>query len=265
MPVVDIHVHIYPEKVSERATQSIGQFYLVHMDVPNGSVRQLATATKDSPITHHVVNSVAVKPQTVESINDFIAQEVSAHDNFIGFMAMHQDYENPEAEIDRAMKMGLCGIKLHPDTQQVNMDDPRLMRVYEIAEGRQLPLTIHCGDYRYDYSHPCRLKRILHAFPNLVVNAAHFGGWSVYDYALEFLENERCFLDVSSAMEYLGPRRTKELVYAYGTDRILFGSDFPMWHPVSEYERFTSLGFSQDELDDMCWHNAERFLNRTIG
>lgn len=265
MAIVDVHVHIYPEKISERATQSIGSFYHIPMDAKDGSVHRLKEYVANSPITHCVVYSVAVRPHTVESINDFIAREVTLNENFIGFMAMHQDYPDPEAEIDRAMSMGLCGIKLHPDTQAVEMDDPRLMRVYEIAEAKHLPMTIHCGDYRYDWSHPRRLKRILHAFPNLVVNAAHFGGWSIYDYALEFLEDEKCFLDMSSSMRFLGPRRTKELVYAYGTDRILFGSDFPMWEPDAEYEKFSSLGFSERELEDMCWHNAERFLGQDIG
>lgn len=264
MPVVDVHVHIYPDKISERATQSIGRFYNIEMDAQDGSVAQLAHSLEGSAITHCVVCSVAVKPQTVESINDFISHEVATHDNFVGFMAMHQDYEDPASEIERAMDLGLCGIKIHPDTQGVNMDDPRLMRVYDIAQACHLPMTIHCGDYRYDYSHPRRLKRILHEFPDLVVDAAHFGGWSIQDYALEFLEDERCFLDMSSSMRFLGPRRTRELVYAYGTDRILFGSDFPMWEPSEEYERFSGLGFSDGELEDMCWHNAERFLGRTI-
>lgn len=265
MPVVDIHVHIYPEKVSERATQSIGRFYNIEMDAENGSVSRLGVSLEGSDITHCVVCSVAVKPSTVGSINDFIAREVETHGNFIGLMAMHQDYEDPETEIERAMGLGLRGIKLHPDTQEVNMDDPRLMRVYEIAEAKGLPLIIHCGDYRYDYSHPRRLKRILHAFPKLVVDAAHFGGWSIQDWALEFLEDENCFLDMSSSMRFLGPRRTRELVYAYGTDRILFGSDFPMWEPADELKRFRALGFTPAELEDMCWHNAERFLGCQIG
>ena len=264
MAVVDVHVHIYPNKISERATQSIGRFYNIAMDAEDGSVEQLTTSLAGTPITHCVVCSVAVKPSTVGSINDFIAREVSEHDNLIGLMAMHQDFPDPEAEIDRAVSLGLRGIKLHPDTQAVNMDDPRLMRVYEIAEDRHLPLIIHCGDYRYDYSHPRRLKRILHAFPNLVVDAAHFGGWSIQDYALEFLEDEHCLLDMSSSMHSLGPRRTRELVYAYGPDRIMFGSDFPMWVPADEYAKFTSLGFTDDELEAMCWHNAERFLGMTI-
>ena len=265
MPVVDVHVHIYPEKISERATQSIGRFYSIEMDAEDGKVARLQQSIAGSPITHCVVCSVAVKPQTVESINDFIAQEIAAHDNFIGLMAMHQDYADPEAEILRAKALGLCGIKLHPDTQEVNMDDERLMRVYEIAEREGLPLIIHCGDYRYDYSHPRRLKRILHEFPNLVVDGAHFGGWSLQDYALEFLEDERCFVDMSSSMHFLGPRRTRELVYAYGVDRVLFGSDFPMWEPADELATFTALGFTDAELEKLCWHNAERFLGREIG
>ena len=265
MAVVDVHVHIYPDKISERATQSIGRFYNIEMDAQDGSVQRLGESIDRSPITHCIVHSVAVKPSTVASINDFIAHVVTTHDTLIGFAAMHQDFENPETELERATEMGLCGIKLHPDTQEVNMDDPRLMRVYEIAERRGLPLTIHCGDYRYDYSHPRRLKRILHEFPNLIVNAAHFGGWSIQDYALEFLEDEQCFLDVSSSMHSLGPRRTRELVYLYGCDRILFGSDFPMWKPEDEFSKFSSLGFSTRELEEMCWHNAERFLGRDIG
>ena len=50
-------------------------------------------------------------------------------------------------------------MKLHPDTQKVNMDDDRLMRIYEPIEGR-MPLVMHCGDYRTDFSHPRRMKRI---------------------------------------------------------------------------------------------------------
>ena len=45
----------------------------------------------------------------------------------------------------------------------------------KIAERRGLPVIIHCRDYRYDYSHPRRLKRVLREFPDLVVDAAHFG------------------------------------------------------------------------------------------
>ena len=207
MAVIDIHAHVYPDKIAERASQSVGEFYHVGM-YEGGSVEALLSATTTSPITHFVVHSVATKPGNVESINDFIAEQCRIHPEFIGFATLHQDYPDPEAEIERAMGLGLKGLKLHPDTQQVDMDDPRLMRIYEIIEGR-LPLIVHTGDYRYDYSHPRRLKKVLHAFPNLVVDAAHFGGWSVFDLAVEYLEDENCFLDMSSSRAFLGARRTQ--------------------------------------------------------
>jgi len=262
MTVVDAHVHVYPEKIALRAAESVGDFYQYPM-FKEGSIPAMLAAVEGSPITHHIIYSVATKPSNVESINDFIAAECKKHPNFVGFMAMHQDYPNPEAEIERAIGLGLRGMKLHPDTQKVNMDDDRLMRIYELIEGR-MPLVMHCGDYRTDFSHPRRMKRILHEFPNLVVDAAHFGGWSVFDYALEYLEDENCYVDTSSALEFLGPRRTVEIARAYGIERVMFGSDFPMWSPVNEYNMLAAMPFTEDEFEAITWHNAQRFIGQKI-
>ena len=152
MPIVDAHVHIYPSKIAQRAVESVRGFYsLGAVEGVEGTVESLLSH-EDSLITHRIVYSVAIKPSNVASINDFIAEECATHPNLFGFMAMHQDFEDPEAEIERAMGLGLRGIKLHPDTQAVNADDPRLMAIYEIAQAKHLPVVIHSGDYRYDYS-----------------------------------------------------------------------------------------------------------------
>ncbi|MEG2459078.1 MAG: amidohydrolase, partial [Raoultibacter sp.] len=71
MPVIDIHAHIYPEKIADKAVDSVGDFYDIEM-FGGGYAEALLEATKDSPITHFVVHSVAMKPNVVESINDFI-------------------------------------------------------------------------------------------------------------------------------------------------------------------------------------------------
>jgi predicted TIM-barrel fold metal-dependent hydrolase len=262
MAVVDIHAHIYPSKIADKATRSVANHYELNM-WGSGVSENLLASKNASPITHFVVHSVAVKAETVISINDFIASQVKAHPEFIGFATMHHDFLDVESEVERVVQAGLKGFKLHPDCQRVNMDDPRLMRLYEIIEGR-LPLIVHTGDYRFDYSHPRRLQNVLRTFPNLVVNAAHLGGWSVFDIAYDHLANENCFLDASSSMAFLGNRRKKELINAYGTDRILFGSDYPMWNPAEEYERFMSLGFTDSEYEKMLWRNAEHFLNQEI-
>jgi len=269
--VVDAHCHIYPEKIADKAVDSVGDFYLIEMlgktatpDTVRGTSEHLLEVCGEAPITRHLVYSVAIKPKTVTSINNYIAGECATHPEFVGFMAMHQDFENPEEEIDRAMGLGLRGIKIHPDTQGVNLDDPRLMRVYAHAEKRGLPVVVHTGDYRYDFSHPRRLQNVLHTFPNLVMDGAHFGGWSLYDLAIEYLEHERCFLDLSSSMRYLGPRRTRELIEIYGADRIMFGSDFPMWSPAEELEHFNALELDPLTVEKICHRNAERFVGMDL-
>lgn len=257
MAVIDAHAHIYPDKIAPKAVDAVGDFYLVDM-YGKGTVEHLLSSCDKAPLTHFIVHSVATTPGSVETINNFIAEQCQLHPEFIGFMTMHQDYPNPEKEIERAIGLGLHGMKLHADTQKVNMDDPRLMAIYEMLEGR-LPLVVHTGDYRYDYSHPRRLLNVLKTFPNLVVDAAHFGGWSMPEIGYDVLNHENLFIDVSSSMMYLGDRRTEELVRMWGIDRVMFGSDFPMWDPAHEYDTLTSLDFTDDELDQLLWHNAERF------
>lgn len=257
---IDIHNHIYPEKVATRAVEGVGSFYSIEMSA-GGTAEHLLELQAEAGLDYSLIHSVALKPDQVPIINDFIAEQCRLHPSFIGFATMHHDFEDMEGEIERALSLGLTGFKLHPDSQGVNIDDERLMRFYGLLEGR-LPIMLHCGDYRYDFSHPRRTKRVLQEFPNLVANCAHFGAWSLYDLAVEYLLDEHCFMDVSSASVYLGPRRTTELIKLYGAERILFGSDFPMWNPVEEVERFYLNDLSAAEQEQVLWHSAEAYLGR---
>ncbi|MCL1890596.1 MAG: amidohydrolase family protein [Coriobacteriia bacterium] len=256
--VVDIHCHIYPDKIAAKAVESVGRFYNIEMS-GEGSVKNLLKIQDEAHINYSLVHSVALKAENVTGINNFIAEQAALHPSLIGFATMHHDFPTMEQEIERAISLDLKGFKLHPDSQGVYVDDERLMRFYEMLEGR-LPLMLHCGDYRWDYSHPRRIQQVLQAFPKLTVNAAHFGGWSLFDLAVEYLESENCFLDVSSASVYLGARRTTELIRIYGVKRILFGSDYPMWNPREELERFMLNDLTEQERELVLWRNAESYL-----
>jgi predicted TIM-barrel fold metal-dependent hydrolase len=263
MNIVDVHTHIYPDKIAAKAVAGVGDFYHLKM-AGKGTVDGLFEALEGSGITHSIVHSVALTPKQVESINNFIAKQCQLHPNLIGFATMHQDFEDIAAEVERVIDLGLKGFKLHPDSQGVNLDDPRLMRLYELIEGR-LPIIFHTGDYRYDFSSPQRLIRVLHEFPQLTVNAAHYGGWSIPNLALEYLEHENCFLDISSSTMYLGRRRSRELIEAYGFDRILFGADYPMWNPKDELETYRSFELPALANEKILWRNAERFAGVDLG
>jgi predicted TIM-barrel fold metal-dependent hydrolase len=291
--IIDFHVHIYPEKIAAKAVANICAFYNIPMGC-NGTVEGLlefksqgggslppapalrsfaspsaggkpppATPPRGAPawpgIDRFVVFSAAGAPGQVSSINDFIARTAAEHPELTGFGTLHPDFENPGAEIDRLIGLGLRGLKFHPDMQRFNIDDDRMMKIYALAEGR-LPIVFHTGDYRYEYSHPARLARVLDAFPRLTAVAAHFGGWSLFDLALEYLENRFCYFDVSSSIPYLGGRRAAELIRVYGAHRFLFGSDYPMWDPRRCLEDFYALDLRDDERELILHGNAERIL-----
>jgi predicted TIM-barrel fold metal-dependent hydrolase len=269
--IIDFHAHIYPEKIAARAVANICAFYNIPMGC-DGTVEGLLSYGSEgekpqtgggaSPwqgIDSFVVFSAAAVPGQVVSINNFIAAAVKEHPQLTGFGALHPDFEDPGAEIDRLLALGLRGLKFHPDMQQFNIDDGRMMRIYALAEGR-LPIIFHTGDYRYEYSHPARLARVLEAFPRLTAVAAHFGGWSLFDLALEYLKDRFCYFDVSSSIPYLGKKRAAELIHIYGAERFLFGSDYPMWDPRRCLEDFYALDLRDHERELILHQNAERIL-----
>jgi predicted TIM-barrel fold metal-dependent hydrolase len=256
--VIDFHAHIYPDKIAEKAVVQIGEFYKIPMQ-RRGTVGDLLESGRRGGIARFVVFSAAAIPERVASINDYIASVCGAHPEFTGFGTLHGAMANPGEEIDRLISLGLKGIKLHPDMQQFNIDDHGMMEIYALLEGR-LPVVFHTGDYRYTYSHPARLARVLDRFPGLVCVAAHFGGWSLQDLAMEYLKDRFCYLDISSSLPFLGKKRAAELIRFYGSERFLFGSDYPMWDPSACLEEFRELDLSAAEQENILYKNALKLL-----
>jgi len=304
LSVIDCHTHVYPAKISDKASKAINAFYdNDHLDSSEasqqirkefirimqgfidtmhseqfarpdikGTVEGALAECVNTPIKHHLIYSVATTPKQVVSINDYIAETCAQYSSCIGFATMHQDFENPAAELDRVLALGLHGIKMHPDFQQVNIDDPRLEPLYDAAQKRNMPITIHTGDYRYDFSNPKRLVKVLKAFPNLVVDAAHMGGWSCTDQWLGDLSEKnlgkstakRCFVDTSSSTMVLNHNQMKAAVEHYGVERVMFGSDYPMWNPAAELTRFMAIGLSDKEVEIICTRSAEAYLQMNL-
>lgn len=258
--IYDMHAHIFPHKISEKATLSIGHFYDITMHYSIGESEKLLAAEQQIGTKKMLVCSVATTPKQVVSINDFIKAECDRHPEMIGFAAMHGDYEDIAGEVDRVIAMGLHGIKLHADFQRTPIDSKSSYRIYEAIEGR-LPVLMHMGDYRHDYSHPRMLKKVMEDFPKLKVLASHLGGFAAWDEAEAVLKSsENVRFDTSSAVCLMSPERAVRLIRHYGTDYCMFGTDFPMWDPKKEAELLLSLGFTRAEYEKMFARNAKEFL-----
>ena len=50
------------------------------------------------------------------------------------------------------------------------------------------------------------------------------------------------------------------MIQAYGTDRVLFGTDFPMLSPREEVEIFRSLPLTDEERRRIGWDNGVELL-----
>ena len=164
-----------------------------------------------------------------------------------------------ERELDFLRESGFSGVKFHPDMQGVSIDDPRMFPIYETI-GDSMPIVFHCGDKTRDYSDPRRLHRVLKLFPHLRVIAAHLGGWSVFDLAYECLKDTDCFVDTCSCSPFMTREEMVRHIRDYGADRVLFGTDFPIWEHKTEVQVIESLPLTDDEKEKIFSENAKKLL-----
>ncbi len=265
--IIDSHCHIFPNKIAEKATKSTDIFYgMTDAGIKTsdyiGNVSTLINQCESSGVEKCLVTSVATTPHHAQSINAFISYEVSLYpDRFIGFGSLHPESETLEEDLTHLIELGLKGVKLHPDIQNFKVDDPKVLKIFELCESNKLPVLLHTGDCRFDNSNPNRVATVLEKFPNLTIIGAHFGGWSVWEEAAEKLSKYKNFyVDTCSSFYELKKETAKKLIDTYGANRVIFGTDFPMWKQKDELEYLFDLGLSEKELEDILHNNILKVL-----
>ncbi len=259
--IIDAHCHIYPEKIALKAAKGTGDFY-DETPACSGTLDELIEKGTAAGIGHFVVQSVATTPAQVKKINDFIMQQVEKNPLLLtGLGTLHPECEDIEDEVIRIQSMGLKGVKLHPDIQRFKLDDERCHAIYESCEKAGLPILIHTGDKRYDFSNPDRLEPILKTYKHLVIIGAHLGGWSVWEEACEKLyPYENLMVDCSSTLSYISTSLSKQLIRRYGAERVLFGTDYPLHMPGNEMKLFQKLELTKSECQVILNENAKRIF-----
>jgi predicted TIM-barrel fold metal-dependent hydrolase len=92
------------------------------------------------------------------------------------------------------------------------------------------------------------------------VIAAHFGGYSMYETAYELLYDTDCVMDISSSMMFMEPGVAEKYINIYGAERMAYGTDYPLWDPVTEVEAFQKLKLTDEQFDQIAHKTAERIL-----
>lgn len=260
---INAHCHVYPHKIAARAIEGIKTFYQIDNMTLNGETSDLIREGDALNTTHYLIHSVATVPAQVNSINEFIAEEVRTHEGiFTGFGTLHPDSEDIEADYAHLLELGLKGVKLHPDFQNFGLDTDRADKLAQIISKHPVPVMVHCGDPRNNLSNPPQLKAFVEKYPELTIIGAHLGGWSKWEEAVALLPgHDNLYVDCSSSLRDLTPTRAVEIFRAYGMDKVIWGTDYPMWDASIEMEYFDKLDLSSEERNLILYENAARLLH----
>lgn len=257
--VFDVHVHIYPENLAERAAAAIVDFYS-EFEVEAHGAGSLADCIKKcdaAGTTMFAAHSVAVRPHSARRICDFI---MDAHDRYpdkvVPFAAIHPDMEDPDGFAWEMKERGFRGFKIHPDMQRFALDGKDAEPMMRAIAKTGLPVLTHCGDARYDFDGPVRALSLREKIPELKMIAAHFGGWLQWNEAVSLLPGSGITVDLSSSLYKWPPERAIEVIRIFGAENILYGSDYPMWDPKEELCRFMNLPLTDEEKNLILWKNA---------
>lgn len=260
--ITDIHAHVFPDAIAAKAADSIGAFYGLPVRY-DGRLDPLLDMHREAGISRGCIHAVAVTPHTISPINRFIASAVREHPGrLVGYAAIHPDAADLGQVIREARELGLRGFKIHPDMQKFALDSVPAMNMFSALEAAGMPVIIHTGDCRYRFSGPEKMKTVAEAFPGLQCLCAHLGGWSEWAAAQRALTGfENVWTDTSSSLYAMDKNKARSLIRRYDRHRVMFGSDYPMWNPKEELERFLALGLTDEENELILRKNPDVFLN----
>jgi predicted TIM-barrel fold metal-dependent hydrolase len=275
--VIDFHTHTFPDAIAEKAIAGMQQ--RSHAAAfGSGTASGLIDAMEQAGICRSVVLPVATNPAKISSINT-VSME-SGCQQLIYFGAMHPLSENWKEELDRLCAAGVPGIKIHPQYQGVDITDIRYLRILDYAAQRGLITVMHAGD---EIAYPgvvrCSpemVRSVCDQLGKIPLVLAHMGGWKNWERVAENLQDTGCYLDTAISLgqiaalpdghyapedlPLLSESDFVSLVRAFGSQRILFGTDSPWADQAEEIKKITALPLTQEEIENILSHNAIRLL-----
>lgn len=264
--MIDFHTHMFPEKI---AGKTLNLLKVKCGTEPNtdGTAAGLSASSEAAGIDCSVVLPVATRPGQFDSINRYAAQ-FHGQERLLSFGGIHPDTEDYREKLKLLKRMGFKGIKLHPDYQQVFIDDIRNKRIIACASELGLIVSVHAGfDPGYREVTHCTPDRIIRMVddvrPERLV-LAHMGGFQRWDEVERELTGIPAWFDTGVVFGYIDDGQFVRIVRKQGADRILFASDSP-WADQTDFVRhLEGLPLTEQEKQMIFHTNAEKLLNMKI-
>ena len=279
--IIDIHTHTFPDKIAAATLDKLK--HLSHtIPFTDGTAAGLAASMARAGVDRSVVMPVATSPRQVPHVNDASARmnELGAQTGVLSFGCMHPDFDGWKEELARVRDLGLKGIKLHPQYQDTDFDDPRYLRILDRCGELGLVVLTHAGlDIGMpgkDNCAPEMVARVLAQVGPVKLVLAHMGGWRQWDRVEALLPGTGVYLDTSFSLGEITPlddghyrpgdlplldeAAFLRMVRRFGPDRILFGTDSPWDDQETALARLRALHLEKSELDAILGGNARKLL-----
>ncbi len=259
--LIDAHIHVFPDALAPKVIPKLAAIS-GYDNQTNATLSDTLEKMRQWGVDKGVFLSIATKPSQQKSINDFCASIAS--DTVIPFGSVHPDAPDWEAEMERIASLGLRGIKLHPDYQDFDMDEPRILPLFKKARDLGLCVTVHAGfdPLSPDHIHctPKACRQVLDACPGLKLILAHMGGMRLWDEVERYLVGAPVWLDTACCAGAIDPIQLKRIIQSHGADKILFASDCPWSDPRREKAMLEALELPQAQLEEIFSGNICRLL-----
>ena len=272
--LIDVHTHVFPEKIAARVLASMAEGLKVYYDIfrleippkTDGTVAGLLDSMDKSGCDISVLCPIVTNEKSTKNTNDFVWSQRSSR--IIPFASLLHSQRNREETLEEIAARGFKGIKLHPEFQDFDIDSARSVEIIRKAEELGLVIIIHAGlDPSFappSHCSPERIARLLDKVDGRKIIAAHMGGWRQWEDVERLLLDSPIYFDTSFTAGHIEPSFCAHLMRGHGIEKILFGSDSP-WQTAGEvFEFVKTLGLSEEELSKVAYKNAAELLDVEI-
>lgn len=259
---IDTHIHAFADSIAEKAVNKLKTVAQIEPET-DGTIRGAQALLEKCGIDYGVLLPVATKPSQQTTINNWAKDEYKGR--FISFGTVHPAAEDVVDEIERVKSLGLKGIKLHNDYQDVFIFDEMCKPVYKRCEELGMPIVFHMGrdpiSPNVHRAMPYDLLELHENFPKLKIIGAHMGGVYAWESVYHYIAGvPNIWLDTAFVAKLIDEKLFAEIVKKHGADRILYGSDLPWSNPDHEKALVARLPVSDGEKEKIYWKNAVELL-----
>lgn len=267
--IVDFHTHIFPDKIAARTIEKLENIASVKA-FTDGREQSLTASMQEAGVDLSVVLPVVTRPEQFDTVNEFAMQLNEKYQQqqtrLLSFGGIHPDTLDFRRELRVIKKLGLLGIKLHPDYQNTYFDDIKYMRILDYASELGLISVVHAGvDIGFPDHVRCNPERIRKVIDqvqpeNLVL--AHYGSFDLWQGVEELLVGENVYFDTAYTFGFIEDSTFLRILENHGADKILFATDSPWSGQKESLEHLRKLGLTKEVQEQILGKNAQNLLGQ---